>query len=526
MSTSTVYFLLPEIVLIAAAVLIYIVGAFLRTQKAWSWFALAGIIVSMFCLSLRHDTADSGVLLSDGFTFYIRWLTLALGLLLILLNFQPLINGGTPEAIGSLLLVIAGGMLVVSANDLILLFVALELISIPTYILLYLGPGNVGRQESAAKYFFLSVLSSVILLYGFSFIYGVAGTMNLDGIRIAFTNLQDLPKGFDNLAKLALLLTFSGLSFRLAAAPFHFYAPDVYQGTSNPNAALLSLIPKAAGLAVLVRLVGASMPGVGWFAWQITLAVAILTMTLGNTMALWQINLRRMMAYSSIAHAGYMLIGLAVALAAGNGPPSSWDGIAAMLFYLCVYAAATLGAFAMFEYLGHPTRRVEDIDELAGLSRTRPVSAAMIAVFMFSLTGIPPLAGFWGKLQIFGSALNVNAGVGGNVRIWFAILAIIGVLNAAISAGYYLRIVGIMYFSPPTATPRTEGGLGALAVAVACTLLIMTWSLYPGPLLGASNQAVPVISGIQKLAKGDSPIFAHANIVAVPQKIEKTFDLH
>jgi NADH-quinone oxidoreductase subunit N len=506
MSTSTVYFLLPEIVVIAAAVLIYIAGAFLRTQKAWSLIALVGIILSMVCLCRQQSTANCGVLLNDGFTLYIRWLTLVLGLLLVLLNFRPLINGGTPEAIGSLLLVIAGGMLVVSANDLILLFVALELISIPTYILLYLGPGDVGCQESAAKYFFLSVLSSAILLYGFSFIYGVTGTMNLDGIRTAFSSLQDMPKGYDNLAKLALLLTFAGLSFRLTAVPFHFYAPDVYQGTTNSNAALLSVIPKAAGLAVLVRLVWAAMPGVGLFAWQITMVVAILTMTLGNTMALWQKNIRRMMAYSSIAHAGYLLIGLAVALAAGNGPPSSWNGIAAMLFYLCVYAAATLGTFAMLEYLGHPARRVEDIDELAGLSRTRPVSAAMIAVFMFSLTGIPPLAGFWGKLQIFGSALNVDAGAGGNLRIWFAILAIIGVLNAAISAGYYLRIVGVMYFSPPAAMARAEGGSGALPTAGLCTLLIIILSLYPRPLLKASNQALP----------------------ETPQtpKIEKTFDLH
>lgn len=286
MTTATLYFLLPEIVLIAAAVMIYVAGAFLSTQKVWGWMALAGIIVAMVCLGYQNGATDGGVLISDGFTLFIRWLTLALGLLFVMLNFRPLVGGGTQEAIGSLLLVIAGGMLVVSANDLILLFVALELISIPTYILLYLGPGDVGSQESAAKYFFLSVLASAILLYGFSFIYGVAGTMKLDGIRMAMTSLSDMPKGFDNLAKLALLLTFAGLCFRLAAVPFHFYAPDVYQGTSNSNAALLSVIPKAAGLAVLVRLVWAAMSGLGPFAWQITMAVAILTMTLGNSMAL------------------------------------------------------------------------------------------------------------------------------------------------------------------------------------------------------------------------------------------------
>jgi NADH-quinone oxidoreductase subunit N len=506
MSTATLYFLLPEIVLIAAAVLIYIAGAFSSTQKVWSWIALAGIILSMICLGCRIGATDGGGLISDGFTLFIRWFVLTSGLLFVLMNSRPLMNGGTQEAIGSLLLAIAGGMLVVSANDLILLFVALELISIPTYILLYLGQGDVGTQESAAKYFFLSVLASAILLYGFSFIYGVAGTMNLGGIRTAINGLSDAPGGFDNFAKLALLLTFAGLCFRLAAVPFHFYAPDVYQGTTNSNAALLSVIPKAAGLAVLVRLVWAAMSDLGPLAWQITMVVAILTMTLGNTMALWQDNIRRMMAYSSIAHAGYLLIGLSVALAAGAGPPGAWDGIAALLFYLCVYTLATIGTFAMLEHLGQPGRRVEGIDELAGLGRTRPISAAMMAIFMFSLTGIPPLAGFWGKLQIFGSALSVDAGSGGNARIWFVVLAILGVLNAAISAGYYLRIVGIMYFRSPSAEKRDLEAWGAFTAAVACAIVTIVISFYPGPLLKASNQARPEIS--------QAP------------KIEKTFDLH
>jgi NADH-quinone oxidoreductase subunit N len=506
MTNATLYFLLPEIVLIAAAVVIYIAGAFLNTQKAWSWIALAGIALAMVCLGYQKSATDGGVLISDGFALFIRWLILALGLLFVMLNFRPLVGGGTQEAIGSLLLAIAGGMLAVSANDLVLLFVALELISIPTYILLYLGPGDVGSQESAAKYFFLSVLASAILLYGFSFIYGVAGTMNMDGIRMAMTSLSDMPKGFDYFAKLALLLTFAGLCFRLAAVPFHFYAPDVYQGTTNSNAALLSIIPKAAGLAVLVRLVWAAMSGLGPLAWQITMVVVILTMTLGNTMALWQDNFRRMMAYSSIAQAGYLLIGLTVALAAGTGPPGSWDGIAALMFYLCVYAVATIGTFAMLEYMGQPGRRLEGIDELAGLGRTRPVSAAIMALFMFSLTGIPPLAGFWGKLQIFGSALNMNSQAGGDARIWFVILAILSVLNAAISAGYYLRIVGVMYFRPTSTETRTEGGWGAFTAAVACAIVTIIISFYPGPLIKASNQARPTIS--------QAP------------KIEKSFDLH
>ncbi|HEY4761416.1 MAG TPA: NADH-quinone oxidoreductase subunit N, partial [Thermoguttaceae bacterium] len=425
---------------------------------------------------------------------------LGLSLLLVLLNFQPIPNGGTPEALGSFLLVIAGAMLLVSANDLILLFVSLELISIPTYILLYLGPSVVGTQESSAKYFYLSVLASAILLYGFSFIYGVAGTTDLKGIGTALANQQNMTHGFDNLAKLALVLTFAGLSFRLAAVPFHFYAPDVYQGTSNQNAALLSVIPKVAALVVLVRLVWATMPELELFAWRISVVVAILTMTLGNTMALWQDNLRRLLAYSSIGHAGYLLIGLAVALATRTHPSSYWDGIGAMLFYFCVYAAATIGTFALLEFLGQSQKRMDSIEELAGLCRTRPAAAAMIAIFMFSLTGIPPLAGFWGKLQLFGSALNVDAQItaAGNMRIWFITLAILGVLNAAISAGYYLRIVGVMYFRAPSSSHRAEGGLGACTAAVACTLFTIIIGLYPGPLVRTSNSARPEKPQIQK----------------------------
>lgn len=503
MTASTIYFLLPEIAIVAVAVFIYTAGAFWNADKTWPWIALAGVLLAMVFLSRQDVAVERVVLASDGFGLYCRWLILATGLLLVLLNYRSLSTDATPEAIGSLLLVIAGGMLVVSANDLVLLFAALELISIPTYILLYLGQGGAGRRESAAKYFFLSVLASAILLYGFSFVYGVAGSMKLGEIRIALLSLPDMSNGFNHLAKLALALTFAGLCFKLAAVPFHFYAPDVYQGTTNENAALLSVIPKAAGLIVLVRLVWASIANIEPLAWQITLAVSILTMTLGNTLALWQDNPRRMMAYSSIAQAGYLLIGIAAAMAMRNDPsPGPWYGIEAMLFYLCVYAIATIGAFAMLEYLGQPSRGMESINELAGQGRARPAAAAMLAIFMFSLTGIPPLAGFWGKLQIFGSALNVFDAPGRDVRVWFVVLAIAGVLNAAISAGYYLRIVGVMYFRAPAMTHKTEGrGFGVYTAALACAFVTVIIGIYPGPLATATHQARPAISQSPKIEK-------------------------
>lgn len=198
------------------------------------------------------------------------------------------------------------------------------------------------------------------------------------------------------------MLTLAGLCFKIAAVPFHFYAPDVYQGTAHPNAALLSVMPKAAGLVALVRILVIAMPHMEPHSWRVVLVISVLTMTLGNVMAFWQDDLRRLLAYSSIAHSGYMLIGLAVSLATGQ-VAGRWSGLAALWFYLATYAAATIGSFALLEHLGRADRRIDAVEELAGLGRTRPPAAAVLAVCMFSLAGIPPLAGFWGKLLVFGS---------------------------------------------------------------------------------------------------------------------------
>jgi NADH-quinone oxidoreductase subunit N len=378
-------------------------------------------------------------------------------------------------------------MLAAAANDLVLLFVSLELVSIPTYILLYLGRRGVASQESAAKYFFLSILASGMLLYGFCFLYGTTGSTDFSQIRTVLSTPNSVPVPFIHFFLLGLVLMFAGLSFKIAAVPFHFYAPDVYQGTTHGNAALLSVMPKAAGMVVLVRLLVDTMPGSHDFAWQVALALAVLTMTFGNVVALWQDNVRRLLAYSSIAHAGYMLIGLAVGLAT-VGSPMKWDGIGALLFYLLVYAIATIGTFAALDYLGRKETQLDTIDELAGLGRTRPAIAALLGVFMFSLAGIPPLAGFWGKLTIFAGALDVTDM---ELRPWFITLAVIGVLNAAIAAAYYLRIVATMYFRTPLGTPAAQGGRGPYLAAVACAVLVIAIGLFPQRPIGAANQASP-----------------------------------
>jgi NADH-quinone oxidoreductase subunit N len=305
-----------------------------------------------------------------------------------------------------------------------------------------------------------------------------------------------------------MVLVFAGLCFKITAVPFHFYAPDVYEGTTHPNAAVLSVVPKAAGFVVMVRILVLAMPGAASHMWPLVLAVSILTMTVGNVMALWQNDFRRLLAYSAVAHAGYMLIALAVGLAAG-GASSHWNGIGALWFYLAAYAVATIGAFAVLEHLGRPDGRLDAVDELAGLGRTRPAAAAVLAVCVFSLAGVPPLAGFWGKLLVFGSALNVGAAAyaAGSLRWWFVGAAIIGVLNAAVAAAYYLRIVAVMYFRTPLATPRAQGGAGAWWAAVTCALLVVGIGLYPGPLIHEADRAT---------GQGTVPIFVPAKMGLSP----------
>ncbi|MCA9268011.1 MAG: NADH-quinone oxidoreductase subunit N, partial [Planctomycetales bacterium] len=325
----------------------------------------------------------AGPIAVDQLSYFIRGLVLLLGGLLIMAAARSAPGAQTSEYVGLLLVAIAGLMLVGCARELVLLFLGLEMISIPTYVLLYLGRGDARSQESAAKYFYLSILSSAVTLYGFSFLYGSAGSTHLPAIRDAFAAGPADAGPLWWFGRLALALVIAGLAFKLAAVPFQFYAPDVYQGTTNANAAVLAVLPKVAALAALLRIVFVAMPGMEAYGWRLALILAVLTMTLGNLLALWQTNVRRLLAYSSVAHGGYMLIGLAVALAAASGveAAASLAGAGAMLFYLAVYVIATTGALSALAYLSSDERQVDDIDELAGLSRAHPWVALALAIF-------------------------------------------------------------------------------------------------------------------------------------------------
>ncbi|HID76011.1 MAG TPA: NADH-quinone oxidoreductase subunit N [Planctomycetaceae bacterium] len=479
--SAPVVVLAPEIILVVVAATIYVAGAFARSRDVWVWLALGGFLSAAVAMVMLSVGAVGGPISVDGMAIYVRWLALGLGALLLLTSSRPSGQGSTPEYVGSLLLTVAGVMLAAASRELVLLFMGLELVSIPTYILLYLGRRDAASQEAATKYFFLSILASAMLLYGFSFLYGATGSTHLAviGQRLASPEAGSLW-----LARAAMVLVLAGLGFKIAAVPFHFYAPDVYQGTTHANAALLSVVPKLAGFVALVRVVDVALEGARDDAWPIVLILAVATMTVGNAMALWQQNLRRLLAYSSIAHAGYMLIALAVSMATGFGTTTAWEGMAALWLYLLVYAVATVGTFAALSCLGRGAESVQSVEELTGLpwtgGRVRPVLAWTIGLFMFSLAGIPPLAGFWGKLAVFASALSVEGPVEG-IRGWFIVLAVVGVLNAAVAAAYYLRIIGVMFFRRPLGVPRVrEGTGGALAVAIFSAVLAVAIGLGPG----------------------------------------------
>jgi NADH-quinone oxidoreductase subunit N len=532
-TTATLYYLVPEITLVAAATLIYVMGAFyprlFRPHLTGAGAILIAAVAAIWqdwrigLASPGGESAPSllaGPISVDPFGHYARWAILLFGLLFVMLSAYSRTIRSSAEYVGSLLLIVAGLMLAATGYDLVTLFVGLELVSIPTYVLLYLGRHDPAGQEATAKYFFLSILSSAFLLYGFSFLYGLCGSVRLDELHhfLQETATSEQASSATQLvyvkylAPVAMLLVFAGLGFRMTAVPFHFYAPDVYQGTSHPNAGLLSTLPKIAGLLVLARVVLAAMPGrdLQELGWQVALVLSVLTMTLGNVVALWQDNIRRLLAYSSIAHGGYMLIGVAVGFARWQSGAAVDDakvnGIGSALFYLAVYSLATIGAFAALNYLGSRERQIDGVDELSGLGRTRPVPALALAISMFSLAGVPPLAGFWGKLTLFAGALDVGAAQSaGAIRYWFIGLALAGVLNAAIAMAYYLRVVAVMYFRSPVATAAAEGGPGAWWAMVISAVLVMAVGAYPGPTIERADQAGRTVRQFPPVERGSPP---------------------
>jgi NADH-quinone oxidoreductase subunit N len=500
--------LLPEMLLVAVSCALFLGGLFKVDRRLWGGVALVGLafaFLSLFSPPATQNLSDSAVfavpLLFDSLSILTRVLAMATGALFILLSWDDLPEKQVADHHACLLVVIAGVSLVGASNDLVSLFLALEMVSIPTYILLYLPRHDEPAQEAALKYFLLSVFSSALLLFGFSYLFGITGTTNIAGIlQSLYGASAEESKSVSGLAQIAMLTIAAGLGFRITAVPFHFYAPDVFQGTSTSGAAFLSYIPKIAGFVAALRVFGFVIPagvdlpagrglvGIGlgdqvptlfWF-------LAALTMTVGNILALLQDNLKRLLAYSSITHAGYMLIGLASAPYL-SGEESATSGVSALLFYLVGYGTMTFGIFAVILMLHRPERPVETVDDLAGLAKSHPIVALLATILLLSFIGFPLTVGFTGKFFVFFGAMSVQ----GDATTLYASLALLGVLNSAIGAWYYLRIITVMYLRGAIKPIERHGPSYALAALIICVTLTLVLSVPPGAnwLLGAARQA-------------------------------------
>jgi NADH-quinone oxidoreductase subunit N len=444
--------IVPEIILLATVCALFLLGPLIVSDAGeapaglrhrWGMLTLIALVVAwLVWFNGGAIPATGGMFHVDALVWYTRGLSLTGGMLLALVLWNQIDDAHSAEAHACLLSILVGTNLVAAANDLVSLFLALELVSIPTYVILYLPRRDRLSGEATLKYFLLSVFSSALVLYGMSWLYGASGSTSFAAIREVLSNrTQDAD---DGMLEIAFALLLAGLSFRITAVPFHFYAPDVFQGTTASNAALLSFVPKIVGFVALLRLIplcGATVDRTQWVpehSTRLLLAIlAVATMFVGNLLALRQKHLYRLMAYSSIAHAGYMLIGLAV------GDVLPVGGREAVLFYLATYGLMTIGVFALLVAAGTGDRPLETDADIRGLSRTQPAIALMLAICLFSLTGLPPTAGFLGKLNLFLAAWSDSSNIG---RLLGAFLAI----NAAIGAYYYLRLVALMFLEPTT----------------------------------------------------------------------------
>jgi NADH-quinone oxidoreductase subunit N len=521
----------PEAILILAACVLFLGGTFRASRNVWGTAALVALAVAVIALMLNPpvqslEPADlyAGPLVLDQLAYFIKVLALASGVVLVLFSWNQVSEQWAAEYHACLLVIVAGMGFTAMANELVVLFLALELISIPTYVLLYLSRADRPAQEAAMKYFLLSVFSSALLLFGFSYLYGLAGTTNVAALTATLAEAG--PAVLPGLALVAVVMIVAGLGFRITAVPFHFYAPDVYQGTTTALAALLSIVPKVAGFVALLRVLGfmhlegllhgpallesapSNGPVLGGQLPTLLWILAAVTMTLGNILALLQDNLKRLLAYSSVAHAGYMLIGLAAAAARHDEVSvTASAGIDAVLFYLVAYGAMTVGAFAVIACLHTPQQPVETVEDLSGLSRTHPRLALLMALFLFSLIGIPMTAGFVGKWLLFWGALGVrnvaDSGAMDQERL-FRILALIAALNAAIGGWYYLRIIAVMYLREPARRLSAAGSRPGIVAAVACAVVTLVFGVYPDPLQQRAHDAATPPQPPQASARADA----------------------
>jgi NADH-quinone oxidoreductase subunit N len=461
---------LPELILAGGALVLLMLGVATRRERgelilwlALILLALAGIFVASGegTTTLFHKS-----FIVDPFARTLKLLTLAGAAVALLMSVDYWRGaGGVRFEFPVLVLLATTGMLMmISANDLIALYVGLEQQSLALYVVAAFQRDSPRSSEAGLKYFVLGALSSGMLLYGASLVYGFTGSTGFDDIALAVQ-----PSGANIGLIFGLVFLMAGFAFKISAVPFHMWTPDVYEGAPTPVTAFFAAAPKLAAMALTVRVLITAFPAVTLEWRQIVVFLAIASMALGSFAAIGQTNIKRLMAYSSIGHMGYALVGLAA---------GTTEGVQGVIIYLAIYLAMTLGTFACILAMRRDGRMVEDIDQLSGLSSTSPLMAFLLAMLLFSLAGVPPLAGFFAKFYVFLAAIHAG----------LYALAVIGVLLSVVGAYYYLRIVKIMYFDAPA--ERFEPMDTPLAAVLGVTgLFILLYFIYPAPLVAFAGAA-------------------------------------
>ena len=462
--------MLPELLLACGAMLMLMAGVIFGERSAASvngWCVIILFVVggAVLWVPAGPHTMFGGSFLIDDYARFLKLLALvgSGGSLLLSLDYLTIEKQQKFEYGALFLLATLGMLMLISASDLIALYLGLEMMSLPLYVIAASNRENLKSTEAGLKYFVLGALSSGMLLYGASLIYGFTGTVSFAAIAKATQGGASIGLIF------GLVFLFVGFCFKISAVPFHMWTPDVYEGAPTPVTAFFAAAPKVAGIAIFARATVVAFPGITHEWQQIVVFVSIASMALGAFAAIGQRNIKRLMAYSSIGHMGFALVGLAA------GTP---EGVQGVLVYMSIYVAMTLGTFAVILSMRRDGKLVENISDLAGLARTHPTMAFFLGVLLFSLAGIPPLAGFFAKFYVFLAAIKAG----------LFTLAVIGVVTSVIGAYYYLAIVKIMYFDEPAQGFERMPMLLRLVLGVSGLANILFFA-YPAPLLGAATVA-------------------------------------
>lgn len=472
----------PELLIALSAMAMLMVGVFSgdRSLKLLTWSSVGVLIVAIALVlqsPVERTVGFNGLFVADGFGSFLKVLVLigAAASAILAVPFLEQNKIGKFEYPVLIMLATLGMMMMLSANDLLSLYVGLELQSLSLYVMAAFHRTNTRSSEAGLKYFVLGSLASGLLLYGVSLVYGFAGTTGFEGLAAALagTTIETLHVG----VLFGLVFVIAGLAFKVSAVPFHMWTPDVYEGAPTPVTAFFAAAPKIAAMGLFVRVMMEAFPSLSDQWQQIIWVISVGSMILGAVAAIVQTNVKRLLAYSSIGHVGYALIGLEA---------GTQMGVQAVLVYLAIYLLMTVGAFLCVLSMQRGEEQVEDMYELAGLSQTQPRLAACFAILMFSLAGIPLLAGFFGKLYIFNAAMAAGS-------YW---LAIIGILTSVVAAYYYLRVVKIIYFDAPKAPFTRYGNVATASILGASAILCSPVSfLYIAPLLQAAGNAAKSLIG-------------------------------